>query len=36
MVLCIACSNADNSLMGNVPSSVQGRLTVPEMQIVTL
>jgi len=32
----MACSNAPNSLMGNVPTGVQGRLMVPEMQIVTL
>src|SRR5437899_4932909 len=36
MAPCIACSNAANWLMGNVPTSVQGRLIVPEMQIVTL
>jgi len=36
MAPCIACSNAANWLMGNVPTGVQGRLMVPEMQIVTL
>jgi len=32
----MACSNAPNWLMRNVPTGVQGRLMVPEMQIVTL
>jgi len=32
----MACSNAPNWLMGNVPIGVQGRLIVPETQIVTL
>ena len=36
MAPCMACSNAPNSLMGNVPTGVQGRLIVPETQIVTL
>jgi hypothetical protein len=36
MAPCIACSNAANWLMGKVPTGVQGRLIVPEMQIVTL
>jgi hypothetical protein len=36
MAPCMACSNAPNWLMGNVPTGVQGRLIVPETQIVTL
>ena len=36
MALCMDCSNAGNWLTGNVPIGVQGRLIVPETQIVTL
>ena len=36
MVLCIACSNAPRSLIGKLPTGVQGRLTVPEIQMVTV
>jgi hypothetical protein len=36
MAPCMACSNAGNWLTGNIPTGVQGRLIVPETQIVTL
>jgi len=36
MAACMACSNAPNSLMGNVPTGVQGRVIGPETQVVAL